>query len=98
MLRRWPSEFDRDDLNKAGSGIGFSVNRAAGRFERAAVIRAQLDLKHRQPRIAADFDEIGLVEILHDQLTWCAGDIAKIQCFGCGADVESTATCHCRPY
>lgn len=64
MSQRWPSEFDRDDLNKAGSGIGFSVNRAAGRFERAAIIRAQLDLKHRQPRITADFDEVRLVEIL----------------------------------
>lgn len=65
MSQRWPSEFDRNNLNKAGSGVGFSVNRAAGRFERAAVIRAQLDLENRQPRIAADFDEVRLVEILH---------------------------------
>ena len=65
MSQRWPSEFDRDDLNKAGSGVGFSVNRATGRFERAAVIRAQFDLEHRQPRITTNFDEVGLVEILH---------------------------------
>lgn len=66
MSQRWPSEFDRDDLNKARCGVGFSVNRAAGRFERAAVIRAKFDLEHRQSGITADFDEVGLVEILHD--------------------------------